>query len=311
MKITAILLPTALLAGCSLDLGLGDGGSPGKLGRARFDYGCELLGDCGVADHQLADSGARHALTVTMNSGYAYSSIESSDPSVATLAMDPSEPHSIVDIVTGHPGTTDLVLLDTDGVTVDRATLTVEPTTTLTPGWSGRPNVVIDSSHHVKVTTLDAGGRVTIGSGSVKFDVSGALTGSSVFEFDDGIELLATAIGSGHVEAHVDNAIAALDVDVIPASAIDSVSASNQQVLDGPDYQISYDVVFATVTGPAYGGECEWAMSDSSVSVISQLPGSLEKAPLTTVTFGLERSGDFTATCTAGGAAPFVLHLSR
>ena len=305
---TSLLLCT-LLTACSIDFG-GNGGSPGQLGHAKFDYGCQLLGDCGVADHELADSGAHHGITVTMDQGYSFTSIQSSDPSVAQLTLEPdSGSPREVQVITGHPGTTDLILLDSSGGIVDRATLTVVPTATLQPGWSGRPQVVANSTHHVKVTTLAANGDVTIGSGSVKFDVSGALTGSQVFELDDGIEVSAMAPGTGHVSAHVDNATADLDLDIVPASAITSVSASNRQ--DFNNGELSYDVAFATANGPVYAGECDWSMSDPSVGVDNQAPSGLEGPAITIVVFNLGKSGDFKATCSIGSASPLVIDLSR
>jgi hypothetical protein len=288
-----------------------DQGTEGQLDHATFDYGCTLFGSCGVDSHHLAASGARAHVNVTMKSGYSYTNVMSTHPEVATFTL--SQGLKSVEIVTGSAGQTDLVLLDSANTIVDEVTLTVVSTASLATkqGWSGpRAQVILNSLHTFHVTTQDSSGETTIGTGAVTFQSSGTIqTTIPVFRVDDIAELLAADAGPGTATATADQATTVVDIDVLPPSAITQLVATKHATTDNAN-TVSYDLVMSGTDGPVYGGDCEWTMSDPSVTIYDQHGNTLEEAPITTVTFELGSAGHFTATCVMGTATTTV-QLSR
>ena len=298
------------LVGCVMP-GSADQGTEGQLHHATFDYGCTLFNSCGVDSHHLAASGAHALVNVTMKGGYSYTNVMSTHPEVATFTL--SQSLRSVEIVTGSAGQTDLVLLDSANTTVDAVTLTVVNTAALAmkQGWSGpRAQVILSSLHTFHVTTKDSSGATTMGSGAVKFQSSGTIQATiPVIRFDDIAELFAAATGPGSATATADQATTVVDIDVLPLSAITQLVATKSATNDGEN-TVTYDLVMSTTDGPIYGGECEWTMSDPSVTIYDQHGSTFEEAPMTTVTFELGRAGNFTATC-AVGTETTTVQLSR
>src|SRR5277367_5412402 len=124
----AILMSLILVAGgCVSRTG-------GQLGHASFSYE-ECLFGCDTSGNSMAAGGAHATIQVTLNTGYSFTSVRSTNPSVATFAPDNND---TVDVTSLAPGTTTLQLIDANGTLVDETAISVEATATLavTRGWS-------------------------------------------------------------------------------------------------------------------------------------------------------------------------------
>jgi hypothetical protein len=284
--------------------------SEGQLGHASFSYVSCLFG-CDTSDNSLAAGGARAGISVALSPGYTFAAVHSTDPTVFTASIGTNT----VDVVSGRAGSAQLQLLDANGKLVDQATLTVEATASLgvTRGWgSGVPLVLAATTQMFHVTTTDANGRATIGTGSVVFQMSGPLSAVSPLIGDGDAQYFVGTPGAGGVVATAaGGAQATLDVTVVPASAITGLQANvHGNVVDSSGTYVPIDIVTNAGATPVYGGLCAWTMSDPSVTVRTQTVASLEQAAMSSTQLTLASAGSFTATCTVGTASTTV-HISR
>jgi hypothetical protein len=276
----------------------------GQLGHASFSYE-ECLFGCATSDNNLAAGGARASINVSLASGYSFAAVHSTNIAAATFTIGGDISGTTINAISGSPGSTLLQLLDGSGHLVDQTTINVEATATLavTRGWSGAaPLILAGSPQSFHVTTTDAGGRTTIGTGSVAFSLLGTLSptasiglGGDSFGFEG-------SPGSGSVIATTQSgASARLDVTVVPASAVISLNATrHSNTTDSSGTYANVDITAYSPSGPVYGAQCSWTASDPSVTVRSQSVASLEHAPMATTQLSLGRPGTFVATCSVG-----------
>lgn len=309
MRIVGLLVAAALAAVTMLSSGC-ISRSEGQLGHASFSYE-ECVFGCTVTDNAMAAGGAGAVIQVQLSSGYGFAQVRSTNPSVAQFNINPSGVGGGVNVgvVAGAPGTTQLQLLDAAGKLVDQVNVSVVAVAKLavTQGWSGAaPLVLENSSQSFHVVTQDGNGRTLIGTGSVAFDVAGAVHKiDGVFGGD--IQGFAGAPGSGTVTARCATASATLPVTVAPLSAIGSVAATvKPNNVQGNLTYGNVDVVASSAGGPVYGAACQWTTSDPSVTVSRQAAATLESAPKTSTSFLLAAPGTFSATCTVGAVSTTV-----
>lgn len=274
--------------------------TPGKNGVAFFGFDCFLSCDP-VTGNALA---AGHSVTqigiATPNDHYATAT--TSDSSVALLG-DVRPDGTTIEADSGVAGRTTLTLLRADGSVLDSIDIAVHDSATLSvdPGWSGAGPIVLAGAQTVfHVATVDVGGRVTMGSGSVHFATSGTLSGSD-FLIGDSFIFSGTP-GSGSIVATAPSASAELDVTFVAPSDVVSLQAE----VAPSDGGAAVTVTANTALGPVYGGQCAWATSSSSVHVSRQEAAALFQPPAETTQFTLAKAGTFTATCNVGNVATSV-----
>ena len=283
--------------------------SEGQLGHASFSYESCLFG-CSTADNSLAAGGAHATVSVALQAGYTFAAVHSTNPAVVSASFG-SGVGTSVDVVSGTPGTAMLQLFDGFGKLVDQTPLTVEATAKLgvKQGWTGAMPIVLAGSAQVfHVTTLDANGRATIGTGSVAFDVKGPLAVvSQLFTDGDSVAFSGTP-GVGSVTATAaGGATASLMVDVIPASAVTSIDATvKPNTVENATVYANVVIVAHSASGLVYGATCNWQNLGASVSPDSQLTASLESPAQTTARLILAQPGTFSATCVIGNASTTV-----
>jgi hypothetical protein len=259
----------------------------------------------------LAAGGARASIGVFVHRGGSYTSVGSTNPLVATFTLESSGAEAL----SGNPGSTELQLLRADGSLLDAATVTVVPTAKLDyqVGWPGSAPLVLEGATEVwHVTTLDANGRVTVGSGSVHFSTTGTLSQSSELPFGGDEFGFSGHAGGGQVIATAPNATATLDVQVVPTSSLTSLSGkvlANSTDTNGVVHA-NVEVTASSGSGPVYGAVCKWLMPDPSVTLTSNSANPLEKDPVDAAQFTLGKTGSFLATCTIGSLSTTV-QLSR
>ncbi|MGZ6142551.1 MAG: hypothetical protein ACXWLM_04390, partial [Myxococcales bacterium] len=196
------LLPILLAAACR-PIALADGsgcsrGTPGVHERACFAWrsGPDLSEPIAAG----SDSGLEVAAGVQV-------SVESSDPSV--LAIDPD-----LHVRAGHPGTAEVIVKDSAGVEIDRATATVAPTVALATdvyGGATHLTMLAATPTFFHVSTVGPGDLMTVGVGAVAFSASGTAYASTDYLFREGDEAeISGEPGHGAVVARADHAVAAL-----------------------------------------------------------------------------------------------------
>jgi hypothetical protein len=307
MRILGLLVAAALAAftmlGCFAR-------SEGQLGHASFSYE-ECLFGCTVTDNSMAAGGASAVIQVQLSSGYSFAQVRSSNPSVAQFNINASGVGGGVNVgvVAGTPGQTQLQLVDANGKLVDQVNVNVAAVAKLavTQGWSGAAPLVLESSSQsFHVITQDGNARTLIGTGSVAFDVVGALHKiDGVFGGD--IQGFAGVPGSGSVTARCATASSTLPVTVVPLTAIGGVTATvKPNTTQGTQTYGNVDVVANSAGGSVYGATCHWTTSDPSVTVNQQSATTLESAPKASTSFLLAAPGTFTATCTLGAVSASV-----
>lgn len=291
MRTLTFLLLGLGLAGCHLEAG---GSGAGANNTFYFD---NCGPDCSLSQHTVAAGGAH--TTVDVNGMFA--SVQSTNPSVATFTKNGSR----VEVISGVPGTTMLQILDAAGRLIAQAQLTVEATATLTTmrGWQGAAPLVLEGQPLVlHVTTRNARGEVTKGSGAVSFTLAGSLMPDIVPVDGDGIGFVGGP-GSGSITASCPNATLTQPITVVPATALTALAASGSTQ---PNQQAIVSIVPQSSSGPVYAGPCRWTTTDPSVTLASDIGPSLELPPGTLSVFNLTRPGSYTVTCQLAGLSASV-----
>jgi hypothetical protein len=276
----------------------------GQLGHASFSYE-ECLFGCATSDASMAAGGAHASINVTLASGYSFAAVHSTNSAAATFTIGGDLSGTALNVTSGSPGSTLLQLLDGNGRLVDQTTITVEATAKLavTQGWTGtQPLILAGSPQSFHVTTTDANGRTTIGTGSVAFTLAGTLTPTALIGLGGDAFGFEGVAGSGSVVATTPSgASARLDVIVVPQSALISLNATkHSNSTDSSGTYANVDITANSAGGPVYGAQCNWTTSDPSVTVRSQSVGTLERMPIATTQLTLGKAGSFVATCTIG-----------
>ncbi len=281
--------------------------SEGQLGHASFAWQ-ECLGGCGVADNPMAAGGAHAEITVALASGYGFSQLRSSNPSVATFSLQGGNGLDI-DVVSGAPGQTQLQLLDAGGKLVDQVAVTVTATAKLaiTQGWMGAAPLVLEGSLQTfHVTTEDASSHTLVGTGAVSFDLPAPLARADAIVFGDSVAFTGHA-GAASIAARTPTTTLTQPITVVPASAIANIAAVvKPNTSDANGVYANVDVTANAAAGAVYGATCTWSVSDASVVVQSQAAASLESPAIASTRLLLKSPGTFGATCTIGAVSTSV-----
>ena len=268
--------------------------------------------DTSVPIENAAQGGATTTISAQLPAGRTFSSVTSSHPEVAAFSMGQFG----VNVTTGLAGDSDLSLLDASGALIDRVTVHVVPTATLDykRPWTGAtPQILAGAVQEFQVTTLDASGKVTEGTGSVTFSWSGSIREAT----DD--ELLAAAemgeasivtvgdsktmigqVGSGTIAASCPSAEASLDVSIVPVSAITSVVLHD---LGSSNGQVKVEAIASTADGPVYGAHCAWTSGGQAVGGGSIIRSLLDPPGEQLELYPQQRTN---LTCTIGSASATI-----
>ena len=165
-----LLSIVAVVAGCNLS-------SSGQLGHAQFAWANCAIDDCAVRDGAIAAGGAKDRIQVTLAPGYSVTQVRSSNPGVATFALEANP--AVVDVTGVAAGQAQLELLDAKGQLVDQAAIAVADVAQLSvdPIWQGTSSRALleGATLPFHVTTEDAQGNTLYGTGAVQFDFTGTL----------------------------------------------------------------------------------------------------------------------------------------
>ena len=210
-------------------------------------------------------------------------------------------------ITTGQPGKADLVIANSSGAELGRATIDVEATARLElqQGWTDAagPTILTASQQLLHVTTIDAAGDVTAGTGSVHFSLTGPLSRLNETTLrdvpgGDEIVFIGMSPGTGTVDATCVNTSTSVTVNVIDANAVTDLTLT--RVFPGSN-QIA---VTASANGRlVFGAQCEWSVPPDGTFGINWIGGGWigESAP-TVYDFVNVKYG-FTETCTLVGSS--------
>lgn len=293
MRILALSLTVATLAGCHI------GGSNGSGGAGSGMFWFANCGEsCKPEDHPVAAGGAHTTINVT---GANFASVRSTNPSVATFTPN----NQSVEVLSGQPGTTRLELLDGGGRLIADAELTVVATAKLTVdhGWKGQQPLVLEGQELAfHVTTLDAQGHITKGSGAVSFAFSGTV-GRAVLPVEgDAIGFVGTP-GAGAITASCPDTTVTQPFTIVGLGEITLLAMTAQTL---PDGTAIVTVVPQSAGGAVYGGPCDWHTSDPSVTLATDVGPALHLGPGTVSVFNLTRAGTFDLSCTLAGQTAMV-----
>jgi len=294
MRVQHIFLAlTVGLGGCALHGSSGDSSSP----TLQFD---NCASDCGLDQNSVAAGGAH--TTILVNGGVHFVSALSSNPSVAKFVADGV---GKVDVESGVAGSAQLQLLDAGNHVVASGVVNVVPTAQLRPnrGWNGAAPIVLEGETLTfHVTTLDSGGKITKGDGSVDFALSGSLKPTIALVDGDAIAFTGTA-GSGSIDATCPNTSLSQPINVVAASAVTALNMTQQ--LQAND-QAVVTVVPQSAGGPVYTGGCDWQVSDASVTLDADVTPRLDLGAGEVAVFNINRPGTFTISCTVAGQTSTV-----
>ncbi|MDB4970492.1 MAG: hypothetical protein JWN44_6181 [Myxococcales bacterium] len=292
MRTLALGLTIAMLAGCHIGGGTGSGN-----GNVTFWF-ANCGETCKPEDHPVAAGGAHTTINVT---GAKFTTVRSSNPSVATFTNN----NQSVEVISGSPGTTSLELLDGGNRIIASAEVSVEATARLAVdhGWkSGEPLVLEGQQMVFHVTTLDAQGRTTKGSGAVAFALGGTLARAVLPLSGDAIGFVGTP-GAGSIAASCPETTVTQPFTIVGLAEITAITMSAQTL---PDDTAIVSVVPQSALGAVYGGPCDWQTSDPSVTLATDVGPALHLGPGTVSVFNLTRPGTFTLSCTLAGQTAMV-----
>lgn len=286
---------TYSLALCMIVAGCHFGGGSGSGGANNTFYFANCGVDCSLTQHTVAAGGAH--TTVDVNG--TFSSVSTSDPSIAVATKNGTS----IEIISGNPGTTTLSIYDAGHRVIASSPLTVEATATLKAKLATPSPIVLEGQPIVfHVTTLNARGEVTKGSGAVAFTLGGTLMPDIVPVDGDAIGFVGAA-GNGTISASCPSASLTQTFTIVPQSAISALDMSSTTQ---PNEQAIISVVPRSSAGGVYAGPCHWTTSDPSVTLASDIGPSLDLGPGTLSVFNLRRPGTFTVTCSLAGLTSSV-----
>jgi hypothetical protein len=246
-------------------------------------------------------------------------SVSSSDPSIAkfklaSIAGSSCQHQALITVHSGRPGDADLILADAAGNEVDRVTVRVAPTAALLfdQGWDGgTPTVLAGSLQGLHVTTLGADGEVLVGTGAVRFSLSGTL---AAFPDDEaqppwwgGDETTFTGGPGGGVvsadadDGHVEVPITFADATQLTHFALRSVAG---------DQPLTRDVFVSAAAGDVqlYGAQCDWRWPGRTQPLWID-GGWIGAEAATHYRFTVERPGRYSAVCVLPGGTNQAIDL--
>jgi len=284
--------------------------SSGNQGHADFSWQDCLLG-CPLDQHSMAAGGARAGITATVHQGEpAIGSVASSNPSVATFARG-QNPSDVV-ATAGQPGSADLILVDGNGNQIDRATVTVKPTTTLAfdHGWPDNgppPNVLAGAVDELHTTTMN-GSEVLVGTGAVKFTPTTNVKPGGGIVFGDSFSFVGDP-GMGTIDADCVDAHIAVLFNFLPSTAITSVSASMQSITFSHSAKGDVDITVQAGAVPLFDAECAWTMMPAAGLTASRIQGGIAGGPVSRWQLS-GQVGNYTAVCTVPGGKSVTLSIT-
>jgi len=284
---------TVGLGGCALH---GSGTSDGTP-TLQFD---NCSSDCALDQNGVAAGGAH--TTILVNGGVHFVSASSSNLAVAKFTADGA---GKVDVESGVAGSAELSLLDASNRVVATGVVTVVPTAQLRPnrGWSGAAPLVLEGETMTfHVTTLDSGGKITKGDGSVNFALGGTLKPTVALVDGDAVAFTGTA-GAGSIDASCPDSMLSQAITVVPATAISALNMTEQLQ---PNDQAVITVVPQSSGGPVYTGGCDWQVSDPSVTLDTDVTPRLDLGAGEVAIFNINRPGSYTVSCTVAGQTQSV-----
>lgn len=278
----------------------GTGGSDPASGRVTFQF-ANNGGD--LPTHPVAAGGARTQIEA---SGPHFNTVTSSDPSVATFAVDGTVNSFVINVVSGVPGTTKLEVFDESNRLLGSDTVIVAAAAQLTinHGWTDgtTPTIVAGTSQVLHVVTVGSDGNSTRGDGAVTFALAGDLMPAEVPVDGDAIGFVGAldvsgGASTGTITASCPNAVVTQSFAFVPPSAVTGLVTTAQNNVGG--VSVVSAVPFMGQT-PVYAEPCVWSASDPSVTLQSQVSG-LELSEGVVGIFNLTRPGTFTVTCAMAG----------
>ena len=297
-----LALSSLLLAGCSLN-------GPPVAGSSSVSFAYSAcLGGCGLDQNAIAAGGASTGIAyhLTTPATTTVTGARSSDENIVRFALDLA--HGSVVATSGAPGRADLILDGKSGE-IGRGTVRVQAANLLAidNAWGmGAATILAGTPQQLHATT-EADGSVLLGTGAVKWSYAGTLTGmpASSLCFGDCGAFSGTP-GAGTVMVDAVDAHAKVAVTVVDAAAITTIDA------EPPSLSLAAGATGGTVvmtaragTTPVFGAHCQW---------LSQ-PAGLDFTATQTSSLGVGASeswsvsggkGNYTATCTVGGASKKV-----
>jgi hypothetical protein len=255
--------------------------------------------DCGLDKHTVAAGGAFTLLDVA---GAMFTEARATNPAVAQAARNTDNQ---IEIISGAPGATEIEVLNY-GRVVASATLTVEATAKLVydHAWSGAAPVILENTpQFLHVTTMNASGTPTKGSGAVSFSFAGTVTPSVVQLDGDAIGFAGTA-GDASITGSCPSTSVTVPLSFVPASAVTRIDIKAAAPVRE---QALVTIVPQSASGPVYTGSCQWHVSDPSVTLEADPELSLDGGPGRIGIFNLTRPGTFTISCTLVGQTVSIM----
>jgi hypothetical protein len=294
-----------LLAGCTRTA------TEGEKGKATFSFSLCFAGNCTLGGNPMVAGGAKADITVALMPGApALASVRSSDESVATFALGGQS--GDVTVTSGNAGPADLILLDGGGSEIDRATVTVKnaDTLTYTAGWTpaAGPTMLAGTSGTFHVTTR-ANNMGLVGSGAVKFTLSGVLQPASGVLLGDSVNFTASAAGAGMIAAECPSAMASVAVTVVGNAMLTEATVMPKQLTFDHTAKGTAVVDVHAGTTSVYVQACDWTSTPAGVTTAGTSGGTLDAAPAISYDF-TGPAGSYTLACSVGGALALSLPVT-
>ena len=227
-----------------------------------------------------------------------------------------------VDLVTGMVGESDLVLYDRKNAEIARVTLSVADTTDLVveQGWTGTSAAVLAGQPVGVHATTNRGDETLVGTGAVKFSLTGSLTMGSASPPDflpwGDASWFSGQPGMGSVVASCPSARTEVPVTIVDPSALTSLETSPTALRFAANEYGTLRVSAFFGTQEVYGARCKWTSSSAALRIqpdfiddCSQdptdcriiVPGAQLDAPPSYRYVVEGPSGHYQATCTIPG----------
>jgi hypothetical protein len=214
-----------------------------------------------------------------------------------------------VPVTAGNPGSATLTIYDPTGKVIDQTTVEVAPTTSITLSTPSGLTLLEGQSYAVHATTIGAGGATLAGSGAIHFAYTGSLASAAptnAFCTGDCGYFTAATAGGGEANVTALSASTPLQLQVVPTSAIDTLSFASATVSIAPNGvgSMAYTLKSSGATVYTGGTELTCTSSNSNVAApMTQLFGSTLAASATTssIAIGSGSAGSATITCSVGG----------
>jgi hypothetical protein len=290
-------------------------GQQGRFGFGYFPAASQSL------DWPVAAGGAHtNVLALSSVEVAMVDSVRSSDASIAkfnlaSIGGSSCQHQALITVHSGRPGSADLILADADGNEVDRVRVRVAPTAALLfdRGWDGgTPTALAGSLQGLHVTTLGADGGVLVGTGAVRFSLSGTL---AVFPDDEvqppwwgGDETTFTGgPGAGVVSADADGGHLSVAINFVDEMELTHFALRSVR----GDKPLTRDVFVSAAAGEVqlYGAQCDWRWPGGTPPLWID-GGWIGAGAATHYRFTSDRPGRYSALCVLPGGTSQSIELA-